>query len=224
MHLKYKKPRKHPMIRKHIVIASTLAAAAVALVGCASSGTSQEQQTLADQTFKASFLPGPGQDLTRLEQDQTQIDCSVSKATPSDALAATIRAREVKTIVYPADGKLVGDWKAGAKIFNDGFAYRIGSFIPNKPDAVRGGNCYACHQGEAKEAAYGNMGSTLLNWGKTRGQSEPVIKYTYEKISNATAFNACSAMPRLGHNQILSPKQVTDLVAYLVSPESPINK
>lgn len=213
------------MIRKQIVIASTLAAAAaIALVGCASSGTSPEQQTLADQAFKASFLPGSGQDLTRLVQDQTQIDCSASKASPSEAMAGTIRAREVKTIVYPADGKLMGDWKAGAKIFNDGFAYRIGSFIPNKADAVRGGNCYACHQGETKEAAFGNMGSTLLHWGKTRGQSEPVIKYTYEKIYNAKAFNACSAMPRLGHNQILSPKQITDLVAYLVSPDSPINK
>jgi L-cysteine S-thiosulfotransferase len=212
------------MIRKKIVIAATLATAVVALVGCASSGAPQDLQALADQTFKASFLPGPGQDLSRLEQDQTQKDCSVSKATPSEALVETIKAREAKTIVYPADGKLMGDWKAGAKIFNDGFGHRIGSFIPTKAGTVRGGNCYACHQGEAKEAAYGNMGSTLLHWGKTRGQSEPVIKYTYEKIYNAKAFNACSAMPRLGHNQILSPKQITDLVAYLVSPDSPINK
>jgi sulfur-oxidizing protein SoxX len=212
------------MIRKKIVIASTLVTAVVALVGCASSSSPQDLQTLADQAFKASFLPGKGQDLSRLEQDQTQKDCSVSRATPSEALAETIKAREAKTIVYPADGKLMGDWKAGAKIFDDGFAYRIGSFIPSKPDAVRGGNCYACHQGEAKEAAYGNMGSTLLHWGKTRGQSDAVVKYTYEKIYNAKAFNACSAMPRLGHNQILSPKQITDLVAYLVSPDSPINK
>ncbi len=212
------------MIRKKIVIASTLVTAIVALAGCASSGTPPDLQALADQTFKASFLPGPGQDLTRLEQDQTQIDCSVSKAAPSETMSETIKAREAKTIVYPADGKLMGDWKAGAKVFNDGFAYRIGSFIPNKPDAVRAGNCYACHQGEAKEAAYGNMGSTLLHWGKIRGQSEPIVKYTYDKIYNAKAFNACSAMPRLGHKQILSPKQITDLVAYLVSPDSPINK
>jgi sulfur-oxidizing protein SoxX len=212
------------MIRKKIVIASTLATAVVALVGCASSGAPQDLETLADQAFKASFLPGKGQDLTRLEQDQTQKDCSASRATPSEALAETIKAREAKTIVYPAGGKLMGDWKAGAKVFNDGFTMHIGSFIPNKPDDVHGGNCYACHQGEAKELAYGNMGSTLLHWGKTRGQSEAVIKYTYEKIYNAKAFNACSAMPRLGHKQILSPKQITDLVAYLVSPDSPINK
>ena len=76
---------------------------------------------------------------------------------------------------------------------------------------------------ETLVAAYGNLGPSLLHWGKIRGQSEPNIKYTYEKIYNAKAFNACSAMPRLGH-KILSPKQVSDLVAYLVSPDSPINK
>lgn len=212
------------MIRKEIFITSALAIAATALVGCATSGASPDIEALADQAFKASFLPGPGQDLTRLTQDQTQKECSTAKAAPSDALADTIKARELKTMVYPADGKLIGDWKAGAKIFNDGFGHRIGSFIPTKPGTVRGGNCYACHQGEAKEAAFGNMGSTLLHWGKTRGQSEAVVKYTYEKIYNAKAFNACSAMPRLGHNQILSPKQITDLVAYLMLPESPINQ
>ena len=95
------------MIREKIVITSTLAAAVVALAGCASSGSSPALQTLADQTFKASFQPGPGQDLSRLEQDQTQIDCAVSRATASDALAETIKAREIKTIVYPAGGKLM---------------------------------------------------------------------------------------------------------------------
>ncbi|MDD5478098.1 sulfur oxidation c-type cytochrome SoxX [Rhodoferax sp.] len=212
------------MTQKNIVLLSALAAAVVALAGCAAPGTPPDIQTLADQTFKASFLPGKGQDLTRLEQDQTQKDCSVSRAAPTKALAATMMAREAQTIVYPADGKLMGDWKAGAKVFNGGFTMHIGSFMPNKPDAVHGGNCYACHQGEAKELAYGNMGSSLLHWGKNRGQKPQVIKYTYEKIYNAKAFNACSAMPRLGHKQILSPKQITDLVAYLVSPDSPINK
>ena len=139
-------------------------------------------------------------------------------------LAAVIRAREAKNIAYPEDGKLMGDWKAGRKIFNDGFGYRIGSFIPSNPNAVRGGNCYACHEGEKAEAAWGNLGSTLHNFGKLRGQSEPIVKYTYEKIYNARAYNACSQMPRLGHNKILSPNQVADLTAYLLSPESPINK
>lgn len=208
---------------KTVFLPIAMAALAVALAGCAAPDKPQDIAALADQAFKASFQPGPGQDLTRLEQDQTQRDCSDSKTKPSDALAATITARELKTVVYPVDGKMMGDWKAGAKIFDGGFAYRIGSFIPSKPDAVRGGNCYACHQGEAKEAAFGNIGPTLLHYGKLRGQTDAIVKYTYEKIYNAKAFNACSAMPRLGHNKILSPKQITDLTAYLVSPDSPIN-
>lgn len=212
------------MTRKTIFIPVALAAVAAALAGCAAPDKPQDLATLADQVFKASFQPGPGQDLTRLEQDQTQKDCSTSRGEPSEALAATITAREAKHMAYPDGGKLQGDWKAGAKVFNDGFAYRIGSFIPNKPDAVRGGNCYACHQGEAKEAAFGNMGPSLLHYGKLRGQTDAIVKYTYEKIYNARSFNACSAMPRLGHNKVLSPKQISDLTAYLISPDSPINK
>ncbi|HMS26741.1 MAG TPA: sulfur oxidation c-type cytochrome SoxX [Burkholderiaceae bacterium] len=212
--------------KKQTTIFALIAAAGLAagLSGCASHEGPSDIDALADKVHKASFEAGPGQDLSRLVQDQTQIDCSLSKAKPNEKLAAVIQAREAKNIVYPADGKLMGDWKAGAKIFNGGFAYRIGSFIPNKPDAVRGGNCYACHQGEAKEAAFGNIGPSLLHYGKLRGQSEIVVKTAYNKIYNAKATNACSAMPRLGHNKILSPAQVADLTAYLVSPESPINK
>lgn len=203
------------------------AAATLALVaaGCATTDRPTDNTArLVEEYVAQSFVAGPGQDLTRLQQDQTQIDCTNARANPSEALAETIRAREAKHIVYPEDGKLMGDWKAGRKIFDDGFGYRIGSFIPSNPNAVRGGNCYACHQGEAAESAWGNLGSSLQGFGKQRGQSAPVVKYTYEKIYNSRASNACSAMPRLGHNKILSPRQVADLTAYLLSPESPINK
>jgi sulfur-oxidizing protein SoxX len=68
------------------------------------------------------------------------------------------------------------------------------------------------------------MGSSLQGYGKLRGNSEPIVKYTYEKIYNAKAYNACSSMPRLGHKGILSPQQVADLTAYLLDPASPINQ
>jgi sulfur-oxidizing protein SoxX len=212
------------MTKKPVSFPIVIMAVATVVSGCAVSDKTQDIAVLAEQAFKDSFKPGPGQDLSRLEQDETQKDCSAARANPPEALAKAIMAREARNIAYPEGAKLLGDWKAGAKIFDDGFAYRIGSFIPNKPDAVRGGNCYACHQGEAKEAAFGNQGPSLLHYGKLRGQSDAVVKYTYEKIYNARAFNACSAMPRLGHNKILSPKQVADLTAFLVSPESPLNK
>jgi sulfur-oxidizing protein SoxX len=203
--------------------AGCVALLALALVaGCATPG--DETARLADRYVAESFAPGPGQDLTRLVQDQTQKDCTASRGQPSPELAEAIRAREAKTIQYPEDGKLMGDWKAGAKIFNDGFAYRIGSFIPSNPKAVRGGNCYACHQGEKKELAYGNLGTTLHGFGKLRGTSAAIQKYTYDKIYNAKAANACSNMPRLGHVGILSPKQIADLTAYLLDPASPLNQ
>lgn len=196
---------------------------ALVLTGCALPGRSADTHRLVDDYVAASFPEGPGQDLGRLVQDQTQKDCTAARANPSDDLAKAIQAREASNIKYPPDGQLMGDWKAGAKIFNDGFGYRIGSFIPSNPNVVRGGNCYACHQGEKKELAYGNLGTTLQGYGRIRGQSQPIVKYTYEKIYNAKAFNACSNMPRLGHMGILSPKQVADLTAYLLDPASPIN-
>jgi sulfur-oxidizing protein SoxX len=199
--------------------------ATLALTGCATPADPAAETTrLADQYVADSFLPGPGQDLTRLQQDATQKDCTASRGQPAEPLAEAIRAREMKTMAYPADGKLMGDWKAGAKIFEDGFGYRVGSFIPSNPAVARGGNCYACHQGEKKEVAYGNLGTSLQGFGKLRGQSQPIVKYTYEKIYNAKAFNACSNMPRLGHMGILSPKQIADLTAYLLDPASPINQ
>lgn len=217
------------MLNTSYVRARRITAATLGLVlltaGCATPEPgSDDTARLVEAYIAESFVAGPGQDLSRLQQDQTQIDCTVTRAKPSEALAETIRAREAKHIVYPEDGKLMGDWKAGRKIFIDGFGYRIGSFIPSNPNAVRGGNCYACHQGEAAESAWGNLGSSLQGFGKQRGQSAPIVKYTYEKIYNARAYNACSQMPRLGHHKILSPGQVADLTAYLLSPESPINK
>jgi sulfur-oxidizing protein SoxX len=192
------------------------------LQGCAT--PSADLTPLVDRYVRDSFPPGQGQDLARLVQDQTQKDCTATRANPPPALAEAIQAREAKTIKYPDDGKLMGDWKAGAKVFNDGFAFRVGSFIPSNPKAVRGGNCYACHQGEKKEVAYGNLGTSLQGYGKLRGNSEAIQKYTYGKIYNAKASNACSNMPRLGHVGILSPQQIADLTAYLLDPASPINQ
>lgn len=199
--------------------------AAFVAAGCATpQSPPADVARLADQYVMQSFAAGPGQELGRLQQDQTQKDCTATRANPPAALAAAIMAREAGNIAYPADGKLMGDWKAGQKVFNDGFAFRVGSFIPSPANAVRGGNCYACHEGEAREVAFGNLGPSLRNYGKLRGQGDAVVKYTYEKIYNARAFNACSAMPRLGHHKILSPAQVADLTAFLVSAESPLNR
>ncbi len=213
---------------KRVLVGTGVILSSVGLmVGCATGSTTTAQtdlDALAERTLRESFLPGPGQYLSRLQQDEAQKLCTQYRGQPPKPVAESIEAKEKSHIAYPADGKLMGDWKEGAKVFNNGFAYRIGHFIPSNPKAVRGGNCYACHQGEAKEVAYGNLGPSLLHYGKVRGTGDAVVRYTYEKIYNAKAYNACSQMPRLGHHGILSPKQIADLTAYLLSPESPINQ
>jgi L-cysteine S-thiosulfotransferase len=70
----------------------------------------------------------------------------------------------------------------------------------------------------------GNVGPALTAYGTQRGNSEPIAKLTYERIYNGWAYAPCSNMPRLGATGHLTPEQITHLVAYLIDPESPINK
>jgi sulfur-oxidizing protein SoxX len=54
--------------------------------------------------------------------------------------------------------------------------------------------------------------------------SRPIVAYTWGKIWNAKAYNACSNMPRAGHAGTLNEEQVSHLVALLLDPNSPVNK
>jgi len=174
-----------------------------------------------------SFKPGEGQDMSRLTQDETQKVCSETRNNPSPAQAAAINAREQATIKYPEGNKLVGDWKNGEKLSKGGFGMRIGSIEPDpvaRQKGGNGGNCYACHAMDPKEVAAGNLGPSLTGYGALRGASDEIVKYTYDKIYNTQATVACSNMPRMGHNGVLTPEQVADITAYLVSPESSLNK
>jgi sulfur-oxidizing protein SoxX len=89
---------------------------------------------------------------------------------------------------------------------------------------VNGGNCYACHQIAPQEISHGNIGPSLLGYGKVRGYGEPVVKYTWAKIWNTHAFNLCSQMPRYGDAGILTDAQLKDVMALLLDPGSPVNK
>jgi sulfur-oxidizing protein SoxX len=94
----------------------------------------------------------------------------------------------------------------------------------DKVGSENGGNCYACHQVSKEEISFGNIGPTLYQYGKLRGDSEAILKYTWAKLYNAQAFNACSRMPRFGHNGVLTEQQMKDLMALLLDPQSPVNK
>jgi len=172
--------------------------------------------------MKASFQSKGQASVDRLNQDEVQTACSqynASKPVPR-ALAKKLQEAQLATIQYPADGKYLGSWENGEKIAQTG----VGKQFSDDPSKPSGGNCYACHQLSAKELSYGTIGPTLYQYGKLRGNSEPILKYTWGKLWNSQAFNACSDMPRFGHQGILTEEQLKDVMALLLDPESPVNK
>ena len=130
------------------------------------------------------------------------------------------RPRTSPTIKWPSDGKWLGDWKAGEQVAQSG----RGLTSSDKADVVNGGNCYNCHQLSPKEISYGTIGPSLYNYGKLRGTGEESLRYTWGRIYNAKAFNACSNMPRAGHMGIITEQQIRDLMALLLDPQSPVNQ
>jgi len=176
-----------------------------------------------DAMLHSSFQAKGIAKLDRLNQDATQKLCSNPVTAYSDKnaqLREKLQAENEATIKYPADGKMMGDWKNGEKIAQSG----RGLTWTDKAGEANGGNCYNCHQITKQELSYGTIGPSLYNYGKLRGNSEEVVKYTWGKIYNAKATNLCSLMPRAGAMGILTEAQIRDLVALLLDPESPVNQ
>ncbi len=179
----------------------------------------------AEQMFRASFREdNPKYWMTRLEQDETMKTCQQYRDNPPRKIGEKLEKLNAATIRYPVDGKLIGDWKEGEKLAAVGTGGHIGFIQPDPKGRVRGGNCYACHQLAKKEVAYGTIGPSLQHFGKVRGADEETIKYVYDKIYNSNAFSACTNMPRFGLHNWLTPEQITHIVAFLLDPESPVNK
>ena len=194
---------------------------AAIFVGCATAPSDERISAEANAMLKASFKARGQAGLDRLDQDDTQRLCSqaAGKTLPKD-VADRIEKQNLATIKYPADGKLVGDWKNGEKIAQDG----RGKQYSDDPAGPVGGNCYACHQLAPQELAYGTIGPSLYRFGKLRGYGAETERYAYGKIFNSEAFAACSTMPRFGHNGVLSEQQIKDVTALLMDPASPVNQ
>jgi L-cysteine S-thiosulfotransferase len=77
---------------------------------------------------------------------------------------------------------------------------------------------------DKKVLSFRTLGTGLNQYAKLRGNSEVIAKCTYDKINNSQAFSACSNMPRFGHNGVLVPKQIADLVGLLMDPASMVNQ
>jgi L-cysteine S-thiosulfotransferase len=199
--------------------------ATVAIVSCATVGTEPKAPTDAEvaAALKASFKETATAKIDRLDQSELQRACSAASESGKELdpkLRETLQAKALASVKYPADNKYLGDWKRGESIAQSG----RGLQFSDAAGTVAGGNCYACHQIDKAEISHGNIGPSLWNYGKLRGQTEPIVKYTWARIWNSHAFNACANMPRFGDAGILTEAQMKDVMALLLDPESPVNK
>ncbi len=215
---------------KYIVLTAAIATATALLTSCVTGPADMPSVQDGLATIKGSFAERGIAKLDRLEQTEIQKICSEANATGQEVPIVTrerIEKTLLKAIPYPADGQYLGDWKEGEKIAQNGRGLQFSDVagVPN------GANCYACHQITPQEISYGNQGPSLLKYGSLRGVKDPaskdagpIVKYTWARIWNTHSMNLCSNMPRFGDAGILTPAQVKDVMALLLSPESPINK
>jgi sulfur-oxidizing protein SoxX len=207
-----------------------LPVAALALSACTLSPSAAEYDKATADIIKNSFQDRGIAKVDRLVQDDANRECAAADVAgkPIDpTVAKAIEAANMKTVKWPTDGKFIGDWKEGEKIAQSG----RGMTWSDKAGDANGGNCYNCHQISKEEISFGTLGPSLYNYGKLRGVTDPgsaggkaIVEYTWGKLWNSRAYNACSQMPRVGHMAILNEKQLKDVMALLLDPASPVNK
>lgn len=195
--------------------------AALLAAGCASQPTGPEGKLRhAVDSMKRDFQAKGIAGMDRLDADKLLQTCNQTGNKPKPDVAEALEAEQAAAIRLPADGKYMGDWKEGEKLAQSG----RGMTWTDKAGQPNGGNCYNCHRLSKKEISFGTIGPSLVGYGKLKGTSLEAQKNAYSQIYNSKAFSACSAMPRFGHVGALDEKQIKDLVALLLDPESPVNK
>ncbi len=217
-------------MKKPIKITLSVLAAAALVAGCASGPSSADLDKLTASIVKASFRDQGIVKASILDADETNRACSAADVAgkPLDEKTAqAIEAVNLKAVKWPTSGKFLGDWKEGEKIAQSG----RGRTWTDSATAANGGNCYNCHAIDKKEISFGTIGPSLYNYGKLRGVTDPnsaaakpIVEYTWGKIWNAKAYNACSNMPRAGHTGVLNESQIADIMALLLDPKSPVNQ
>jgi sulfur-oxidizing protein SoxX len=203
------------------------AGAAVLTVGCATAPSPQVLNEQFQAMLKASFRSEGIATTDRLVQDPDQAACSTGQPLAAGE-AQRIEAAAMATIRPPADGRYLGDWREGEKLAQNGrgMTWTDKSTEPT----ANGANCYNCHQITKAEISFGTIGPSLYQYGKLRGVTDPaapsslpILQYTWGKLNNAWAYNACSNMPRFGHKGLLNEAQLKHVMALLLDPKSPVN-
>lgn len=192
-------------------------------LGAPATGLAQQTDPAVQAVMERSFREQGIAKLDRIKQDEFQALCSDEKFRASaegQKKAEELQKAALAAIKPPSDGKYLGDWKAGEAVAQSG----RGATWTDTLKTVNGGGCYNCHQITKEEISHGTIGPSLLAYGKMRGNSEPILVYTWNRISNSKAYNACSNMPRMAHFNLLTEQQIKDVMALLLDPASPVNK
>jgi sulfur-oxidizing protein SoxX len=206
---------------KPLLALSIFVVAAFVMQGSASAQQANDPKfnKMMKDGFRADGIAG----LDRIDQDATQKFCSdpvFASSKQGEKMRGQIQKMNMDFIKQPSDGKYIGDWKRGEAIAQSG----RGATWTDKADTPIGGGCYNCHQIDQKEISYGTIGPSLTGYGKLRGYSQEVVTYTWNRINNSKAYNACSNMPRFAHFKLLNEQQIQDVMALLLDPASPVNQ
>jgi sulfur-oxidizing protein SoxX len=212
------------------VLKSMALSALALLAGCATVAPTPDYDALAAAMMKASFRDQGIATVDRLQQDASNAECSAAQGQPlPEARSKAIEAANLATVKLPADGAFIGDWKEGERLAQNGRGMTWTD--ASAATSANGGNCYNCHQISKAEISYGTIGPSLYQYGKLRGVADPaspaakaIVEYTWGKLYNAKAYNACSGMPRFGHGKMLDETQLKHLMALLLDPKSPVNQ
>ena len=210
--------------------AAAAGAALLVLAGCAAMAPAPDYDALTAEMMKGSFRDQGIAKVDRLEQDASNAECSKAEGRPlPEARVKAIEKENLATVKMPSDGMFIGDWREGEKLAQNGRGMTWSD--ASADTAANGGNCYNCHQISKAEISFGTIGPSLYNYGKIRGVADPsqpaakpIVEYTWGKLYNAKAYNACSGMPRFGHARLLDEKQLKDIMALLLDPKSPVNQ
>jgi sulfur-oxidizing protein SoxX len=210
---------------KAYVLSTAVAAVCVLVAGGASAqgwGPGADDKSFAEM-LRTGFRNAGPVTVERLVQDETQAFCSdpvLANSAAGAKRAEQIEAANLATVKWPADGKFLGDWRAGERVAQSG----RGLTWTDAANQANGGNCYNCHQISLAEISHGTLGPSLHNYGKLKGTDAQALRDAWAKIYNSKSSNACSNMPRAGHMGILKEKDIQDLMALLFAPDSPVNK
>lgn len=206
-----------------ITYKKSAAAAAVMSLCIAAGAQAQSVDPAVIKVMEESFRTQGIANKDRIYPDDIQALCSdraFRDSPEGQKKAIELQTAALKAIKPPSDGKYLGDWKAGEKVAQSG----RGATWRDNANTVNGGSCYNCHQVTKQEISYGTIGPSLLGYGKLRGNSQEIIEYTWNRINNSKAYNACSNMPRFAHFDLLTEQQIKDVMALLLDPQSPVNQ